>query len=996
MTVGRKELNKEGNPLSIIPESSIDSILKSTYDAVFFFDVPNDVLICQHITEPLMTDIFNVRMVLADALGYWLNNLVDEADKDAAEFFIKQNVYGNTCFGTTLTFNFRAHTKEGESYYYTSSLYALGNKKFLFCCKDITTEKSAERLTQRNNELEGINADVEKYRIAVEYMDLAVIEWDFMSHIFTASPGYKRYAVSRYVPQLVGNNIAELSGVHEDDLHRFHEFCQHRCEEKTAAETIVRLKTRDGDYRWTRITVILYRNEVGEMIKAIGILHDVDDFVQTKAALSQSQKQFSQVINNILEGVVLFEMDGMVPRIQYISDNALRLYDIEEEKYQAELAAGKTPDEIIQRRLLSEKELKILLSEGEVSFSRSFDNNSLRYFEVICSIDRSVDPSLHYAIIHETTQEHENQARIEWQQEKYRMICQGSDIVTFDYDVNADELVYSFNLPPHGYREETVKSFLAEMEMMTLFREAQLREFKNYINAVLRGEEVDEFEILLNLHHHGFEWYAVQLFGIKDETGNIYRVIGKTQSIQKAKDDLMKRLRSDAVIQITLSSDALFSAAFSTKTGEKVSITGEVIPEHIKNAKNISQVFEHLKTNIHTDDMAMLMTKIFELNLPTSTDTTRKQKYDCRFHTHDLPKGEYKWVQFIYMYAFNEVIDEFVLYFFVMDIDEEKKHMLRIIEQANLDHTTGFLTRSAFENYCESERENISLSKTVNALVVLEFGFDDETPGYESLQRTERTASALAELIRGWMRTEDRPARFSDKKFLICMHALDSHAVLRERIESLRNAISLFEQDRSGISVFVGVTNCCHDFENGYRTAYDQAEIALYQAKEGRNPQNVFYVNQEGQKREIVKPKHVYIRTFGFFEVFIDQRPIYFKTAKAKELLAILVDRRGGYLSTDEAISYLWENEPANKVTRSRYRKVALRLKETLEEHGIKDIIEVSEHRRRIVMKNVQCDLFDLIAGKEHAVTLFSGIYMQNYSWAEVTSAQLSKRYEAL
>ena len=73
--------------------------------------------------------------------------------------------------------------------------------------------------------------------------------------------------------------------------------------------------------------------------------NDVDDFVQTKAALSQSQKQFSQVINNILEGVVLFEMDGMVPRIQYISDNALRLYDIEEEKYQAELAAGKTPDE---------------------------------------------------------------------------------------------------------------------------------------------------------------------------------------------------------------------------------------------------------------------------------------------------------------------------------------------------------------------------------------------------------------------------------------------------------------------------------------------------------------------------------------------------------------------------------------------------------------------------------------------------------------------------
>ena len=76
--MGRERLSKEGHPLSIIPEDSIDSILKSTYDAVFFFDVPNDVLICQHIMESLMTDIFNVRMVLADAIRYWLENLVDE------------------------------------------------------------------------------------------------------------------------------------------------------------------------------------------------------------------------------------------------------------------------------------------------------------------------------------------------------------------------------------------------------------------------------------------------------------------------------------------------------------------------------------------------------------------------------------------------------------------------------------------------------------------------------------------------------------------------------------------------------------------------------------------------------------------------------------------------------------------------------------------------------------------------------------------------------
>lgn len=133
----------------------------------------------------------------------------------------------------------------------------------------------------------------------------------------------------------------------------------------------------------------------------------------------------------------------------------------------------------------------------------------------------------------------------------------------------------------------------------------------------------------------------------------------------------------------------------------------------------------------------------------------------------------------------------------------------------------------------------------------------------------------------------------------------------------------------------------------------------------------------------------VYIRTFGHFEVFVDGTPIAFNHAKSKELLALLVDRRGGFISSNEAISYLWEDALANTTTHARYRKVAMRLKNILERHGIGYIIETKNRSRRIVTRAVRCDLYDYLwGGKEHE-GLFKGSYILDYSWAEVTLSEL-------
>ncbi len=135
--------------------------------------------------------------------------------------------------------------------------------------------------------------------------------------------------------------------------------------------------------------------------------------------------------------------------------------------------------------------------------------------------------------------------------------------------------------------------------------------------------------------------------------------------------------------------------------------------------------------------------------------------------------------------------------------------------------------------------------------------------------------------------------------------------------------------------------------------------------------------------------KEVYIRTFGYFDVFVNGRAIMFRHEKAKELLAVLVDRRGGFVSAGEVISCLWEEESANRVTLSRCRKVALRLRNILQEYGIEDIIETVDGQRRLVPEKVKCDLYDYLSGDPAYKDQFKGSYLLNYSWAEVSLGEL-------
>lgn len=179
----------------------------------------------------------------------------------------------------------------------------------------------------------------------------------------------------------------------------------------------------------------------------------------------------------------------------------------------------------------------------------------------------------------------------------------------------------------------------------------------------------------------------------------------------------------------------------------------------------------------------------------------------------------------------------------------------------------------------------------------------------------------------------------------------------------------------------------------GYeKYAYDAIKLhaAAYLVKPFSSEQ-LEYAVESARLLSKRRKKRIYVRTFGHFDIFVDENPIMFKSLKAKELLALLVDRRGGTVTTDQIIGTLWEDRPNDSYTQNLCSKIGKTLEKELRQNDIADIFVSARGVKRVNTSLFKCDLYDLLDGKEYAREKFFGEYMLDYSWAEERMALLSK-----
>ena len=134
-------------------------------------------------------------------------------------------------------------------------------------------------------------------------------------------------------------------------------------------------------------------------------------------------------------------------------------------------------------------------------------------------------------------------------------------------------------------------------------------------------------------------------------------------------------------------------------------------------------------------------------------------------------------------------------------------------------------------------------------------------------------------------------------------------------------------------------------------------------------------IREQIEKAEAIPQKKprpdIFVHTFGYFDVFYQNKPVY--------------------VATENAIATLWPDREYDETVQSLFRKVLKSLRVSLADAGISEILVDARNQRSVDTEKFACDFYELLDKKESAMENYSGEYMVGYTWAEPTRAHIQK-----
>lgn len=150
------------------------------------------------------------------------------------------------------------------------------------------------------------------------------------------------------------------------------------------------------------------------------------------------------------------------------------------------------------------------------------------------------------------------------------------------------------------------------------------------------------------------------------------------------------------------------------------------------------------------------------------------------------------------------------------------------------------------------------------------------------------------------------------------------------------------------------------------------------------------------------------VRCFGKFGVRVGAEEVRFRTEKAEELLAYLIDQRGGFVSRSKITDSLWEYFEGDRAI-THFNTTLHYVKKALLRYGVPFYVQYDRGAYRLDTDGISCDYlaFCLAAEKHETVTeenlrlfeeaaeLYAGEYLLGweYDWAAAKRVMLEEQY---
>lgn len=167
----------------------------------------------------------------------------------------------------------------------------------------------------------------------------------------------------------------------------------------------------------------------------------------------------------------------------------------------------------------------------------------------------------------------------------------------------------------------------------------------------------------------------------------------------------------------------------------------------------------------------------------------------------------------------------------------------------------------------------------------------------------------------------------------------------------------------------------------------------------------------EGKNAPVTATHKLQVRCFGRFNVRAGAEEVRFRTEKAEELLAFLIDKRGGFVSRREILDSLWEDFDGDRAL-IHFNTTLHYVKKALLRYGIELSPTYDRGGYKFDLGSLDCDYLKFCAFVEHAeaagldnileyeaaANLYAGEYLYGleYSWGERKRLLLEEHYIGL
>lgn len=424
------------------------------------------------------------------------------------------------------------------------------------------------------------------YQLVAEQTNTTVIEFNHINDKVVTSPSVSDFAFSKLSDNQFKNEYSEGFCVYPDDKKLFDDYLNSLGD--GLSYVTLRLEMADGSYKWCRMCISLKKDPEGNVIKSLCTINQVNEEIEARIKAEKTDSLMRKTVRHIPMGVGIYKLEESGPIPVYISDNTYNLFGLS--------GIRKKTDASVVDDFIRNSKLEPGMEGQYVNQCLRADGTSF-WLSARYRVLEENGSIFIYAVMEDCSDRIEAQRKQTVQDQLYQILLDETGTIVFDFNTLDDLFTYyepaKLEGKVKGKRFAAIKGITENFDQLGFIAQEDRSKFAGVFSEL--SKQPGTREILLKVPVEGYpRRYQAFYKSICDESGKVFRIVGKIEDI----DDEMERLEK---IKAKAMYDALCVDVYNKATTEALikdeledSTAGALMMLDVDDFKGINDRLGHL------------------------------------------------------------------------------------------------------------------------------------------------------------------------------------------------------------------------------------------------------------------------------------------------------------------------------------------------------------------------------------------------------------------